>query len=64
MTTVGYGDRSPTTVLGRLFAVVWILVGITGCGVLTAMLTTLTMDANTHTPPTMHCAKVVLLTWF
>ena len=29
MTTVGYGDKAPKRIPGRLFAVVWILVGIT-----------------------------------
>ncbi|XP_001633977.2 uncharacterized protein LOC5513742 [Nematostella vectensis] len=28
MTTVGYGDRTPRTVFGRLFGVIWIMIGI------------------------------------
>lgn len=40
MTTVGYGDRVPKSVLGRLFGVIWILTGMTICSLMTAALTT------------------------
>ena len=36
MTTVGYGDRFPTTTEGRLLAVLLMLVGISLVGVITA----------------------------
>lgn len=39
MTTVGYGDKTPRSIPGRLFAVVWILMGITLFGILTGLLT-------------------------
>ena len=29
MTTVGYGDKSPKKLPGRIFAVLWVLIGIT-----------------------------------
>lgn len=53
MTTVGYGDKSPRTFVGRLFSVVWIFTGITVCGILTALLTTRIMEANTPKIPDM-----------
>ncbi|EDO38538.1 predicted protein [Nematostella vectensis] len=40
MTTVGYGDRCPQTVLGRIFAVAWILLGVCIVSIFTATLTT------------------------
>ncbi|KAJ7336664.1 hypothetical protein OS493_011885 [Desmophyllum pertusum] len=38
MSTVGYGDKTPKSISGRLFAVVWIMIGITVCSILTATL--------------------------
>ena len=38
MTTVGYGDKTPRTVVGRFLGIVRIFTGITVCGILTAML--------------------------
>ncbi|XP_073236529.1 uncharacterized protein [Porites lutea] len=40
MSTVGYGDKAPKSVIARLFSIVWIMVGLTVCSVLTATLTT------------------------
>lgn len=40
MTTVGYGDISPRSILGRLFGMVWIIIGVTILSVFTAMITT------------------------
>ena len=34
-----YGDKTPKSVCARLFAVVWILIGVTVCSVMTASLT-------------------------
>ena len=33
-----YGDKTPKSIIARLFAVVWIMVGITICSILTATL--------------------------
>ncbi|KAM7434885.1 hypothetical protein ABFA07_015103 [Porites harrisoni] len=38
MSTVGYGDKTPKSVAARLFAVGWIMIGVTICSILTATL--------------------------
>lgn len=45
MTTVGYGDRAPKSIIARLFAVLWILLGITIFSMYTATLTS-ALSAN------------------
>ena len=40
MTTVGYGDKAPKSRPGRIFAIFWILIGVTICSMFTASLTT------------------------
>lgn len=46
MTTVGYGDKTIKSFPGRIFAVLWILVGITICSIFTATLTTEIINAQ------------------
>ena len=46
MTTVGYGDRIPRTLIGRLYAVLWIIMGITIISVFTGTLTSEIINAN------------------
>ncbi|KAK3750413.1 hypothetical protein QZH41_016975, partial [Actinostola sp. cb2023] len=40
MTTVGYGDRAPRSVLARTFAFVWVLIGLVIISIFTATVTT------------------------
>ena len=54
MTTVGYGDKAPRSLLGRMFAVVWILIGITICSIYVASLTTEIMDSQTSLIANLH----------
>ena len=44
MTTVGYGDKSPKSPPGRLFAMLWILIGLTVVSIYIAVLTTEIMN--------------------
>ena len=53
MTTVGYGDKAPRSCLGRIFAVIWILIGITICSIFTASLTTDIMGARSAKSQTL-----------
>ncbi|CAB3987730.1 potassium channel [Paramuricea clavata] len=39
MTTVGYGDRAPRSILGRLFCIIWIVIGMSIIAIFTAMVT-------------------------
>ncbi|XP_044173661.1 uncharacterized protein LOC114960956 isoform X2 [Acropora millepora] len=39
LTTVGYGDQTPTTFLGRMYGVIWILVGAIMMSLFTALFT-------------------------
>lgn len=53
MTTVGYGDKCPKSIPSRLFAVVWILIGIIACGIITGQLTGQVIKANNPPPASM-----------
>ena len=46
MTTVGYGDKSPRSLGGRLFSFVWILLGIVIFGIISGEITTIIIEAN------------------
>jgi ABC-type amino acid transport substrate-binding protein len=46
MTTIGYGDKAPTTFFGRAVALLWMLVAMAVTAVLTASLVSTVMDAN------------------
>lgn len=61
MTTVGYGDRFPLSIGGRLFAVVWILVGICVCSIFTASLTSSLTTLSLETKLNLPGSKVVVL---
>lgn len=54
ITTVGYGDRTPRSVLGRVFSVIWILIGIGLFAVLTGSLTNEITTLSAHKPPDVH----------
>jgi len=58
MTTVGYGDKVPKSYPGRLFTMVWILVGMTTFSFLTAMMSSELTKINSLPPPTISGAKV------
>ena len=53
MTTVGYGDKAPKSFAGRMFAVLWILIGITMCSILTASITTDIIDVRSSLSPSL-----------
>lgn len=61
MTTVGYGDKVPKSVFGRIFSVIWILIGITIIAIFTASLTTEIMKARSPDTPDMNGKRVGVL---
>ena len=61
MSTVGYGDKSFKSIPARLFAIIWIYVGIVLCGILVASLTTIIIDSTTAKKQSMDGAWVGML---
>lgn len=55
-----YGDKTPRTVIGRLFGGVWIFVGILVSGLVTASITTAlgTHEDNINSPNQLRGLKV------
>ncbi|WP_253923527.1 ion channel [Halobacillus sp. A5] len=56
-TTVGYGDISPSTTIGRLIAVILMLIGIGLIGMLTGSITTFFVKEQTSRHPTIPFIK-------
>ena len=48
MATVGYGDRAPKSFVARIFAVIWILLGVTIFSMYTAVLTAALQTKSNH----------------
>lgn len=61
MTTVGYGDKTPRTIAGRLFAIIWVLIGITLFNMLTGVCTTAIESSQEPPEPSMKDARVGVL---
>lgn len=58
MTTVGYGDKTPISLPGRLYSVFWILLGITMFSILTSALTAQFSNILSHPTPNLVNKKV------
>ena len=56
-----YGDKSPRSYLARIFAISWILLGITIFSMFTASLTTILQSASLEVPPIIYGKKVSLV---
>ncbi|XP_068685984.1 uncharacterized protein [Montipora foliosa] len=62
MTTVGYGDKSPKSVVARIFSIIWITLGLITMAVFTANVTSaLTASSLKLTPSSLSGAKVGVL---
>ena len=53
MTTVGYGDKTPKSILARFFSIIWILTGIVVFGIFTGELTGRIIKVNSPPPADM-----------
>ncbi|KAK2554275.1 hypothetical protein P5673_024279, partial [Acropora cervicornis] len=61
MTTVGYGDRAPRSVLARAFAFVWVLIGLVIISIFTATVTTSLTAISLSNDIKLYGSKVVAL---
>ena len=57
-----YGDRSPISHLGRIFAVGWLLTGLVIIAITMAALTTALTEITVHSKTTIYGSKVAI-TW-
>ncbi|XP_022790756.1 uncharacterized protein LOC111330199 [Stylophora pistillata] len=61
MTTVGYGDRSPISVVGRFCAIIIILCGLIIFGIVTSVMTTAITTVTMETDYKLYGAKVAAI---
>ncbi|XP_078358438.1 uncharacterized protein LOC144643151 [Oculina patagonica] len=61
MTTVGYGDRVPKSLLARLFGVLWILTGIVLCSFFTATFTSALTSSSIKQRESLLGVKVAVM---
>ena len=61
MTTVGYGDKTPKSIPGRLFSIIWIIMGITTFSFVTAVLSSEIHNVSFKDTSEMHGYKVGVL---
>ena len=53
MTTVGYGDKAIRSYQGRIYAIVWILIGLIVCAIFTGSLTSEVINVRSPSNPKM-----------
>lgn len=58
MTTVGYGDRSPRGFLARIFAIVWVLIGLVITSIFTGVVTTSLTAITLNTDVKLYGTKI------
>ena len=61
MTTVGYGDKTPKSIPGRIFSIIWIITGITTFSFVTAVLSSEIHAVSSKDPSVMRGYKVGVL---
>ena len=59
LTTIGYGDKSPKTLLGRVVAMLWMLTGLAVSAALTAAVVTLAQPGDSGTLPERSAGETV-----
>ena len=59
LTTIGYGDKSPKTLLGRLVAMLWMLTGVAVSAALTAAVVTLAQPGTSGALPERFAGETV-----
>ncbi|SFG11325.1 Ion channel [Palleronia marisminoris] len=59
LTTIGYGDKSPKTLLGRLVAMLWMLTGLAVSAALTATVVTLAQPGRSGSLPERFAGETV-----